>query len=430
VTQPTPLEQIDLLLAAWDERLRRMDESLVALESEAIYQILAGKAGKRPVLAGVTKDRVGPALDAVSELFENRERLAAIVAKAREVRASISALTFWDTDDKIGEIYRLLRGTSVELGQKVVALSERNLLDQGYHDVLVAPEQLLAQMASGFQEARTVLLAVSHAWEALDTEMTTIEGEMTALRALAAELQPARSGTTLPGEPPKELAELAEADAELARIRTLVAKDPLGAQGGVERGIVPRIAALRARLDAERSARGRVRGVLDQARDLRRRLGEEHERALRLAADARRDISGDAVQRLALPLDEALLTGLDEWLHKLEGTVDARRWSGAEVGLTRWRATADQYLASDTAAAAAAEALLGTRGELGGRLSARRAQASALAARGLALDPSFEARAREAEALLKRRPVPLDEAAHLVEAYEAGIVALGSATRR
>src|SRR5262249_38675364 len=124
VSQPSPIEQIDLLLAAWDERLRRMDENLVALESEAIYQILAGKAGKRPTREGVTKARVGPALDAVTELFENRERLSAVVAKAREVRGSISMVTFWENDDKIAEIFRLLRGTSIELGQKVVALSQ------------------------------------------------------------------------------------------------------------------------------------------------------------------------------------------------------------------------------------------------------------------------------------------------------------------
>src|SRR5262249_16828931 len=119
---PSALEQIDLLLSAWDERLRRMDENLVALESEAIYQILAGKAGKRAELAGVTKDRVSPALDGVTELFENRDRLAAIVTRAREVRESISSLTFWETDDKIAQVHRLLRGTSIELGQKVVAL--------------------------------------------------------------------------------------------------------------------------------------------------------------------------------------------------------------------------------------------------------------------------------------------------------------------
>ena len=411
MSQPPPLEQIDLLLAAWDERLRRMDENLVALESEAIYQILAGKAGKRPALEGVTKDRVGPALDAVSELFENRERLVAVVAKAREVRASISSLAFWEKDDKINEIYRLLRGTSIELGQKVVALSERNLLDQSYRDVLIDPEQLLAQMASRFQEARTVLLAVSHAWEALDPEMTEIEETMRALRALAADLQP---------EPPKDPAELTEA--ELSLLRTRVARDPLGAQSGVEQ-IKPRLVALRARLDRVVEARGRVEAALVAARDLRRRIAEGHERARRLTDEARREIVDPALPPV---IGEALISGLDEWLHKLQGTVEGRRWSPAEIGLTRWRATAEEYYATDGVAATVAEGLLARRGELVGRLSARRAQAAALEARGLVLDPSFEARAREAEALLRRRPVPLDEAARAVDAYDAAVVALNA----
>jgi hypothetical protein len=421
VTQPTPLEQTDLLLLAWDERLRRMDENLVALESEAIYQILAGKAGKRPALEGVSKDRVGPALDAVSELFENRERLAAIVAKAKEVRASISSLAFWEKDDKIHEIDRLLRGTSIELGQKVVALSERNLLDQSFHEIFIDPEQLLAQMAVRFQEARTVLLAVSHAWEALDPEMTKIEETMRALHALAADLMPA-ARTTLANEPPKEMAELTAAEAELSLLRARVAKDPLGAESGVEQ-IKPRLVALRARLDRVMEARSRVEAALAGARDLRRRLAEGHERALRLIGEARREIA----DRVEPPvLDQALLTGLDEWLHKIEGTVEGRRWSPAEVGLTRWRAIAEEYYATDGAAAATAEARLARRGELAGRLSARRAQAAALGARGLVLDPSFEAQAREAEALLHRRPVPLDEAARAVDAYDAAVVALNA----
>jgi hypothetical protein len=420
MTQPTPLEQIDLLLAAWDERLRRMDENLVALESEAIYQILAGKAGKRPQLEGATKERVGPALDAVSELFENRERLAAVVAKAKEVRESISALTFWEKDDKIAEIYRLLRGTSIELGQKVVALSQRNLLDQSFHEVMIDPEQLLAQMASRFQEARIVLLAVSQAWEALDPAMTGIERELTLLRDLASELSPQAKG------PPPELA---EADAELARLRARVAKDPLGAQGGVEREIAPRLAALRARLEAERAARSRVQAGIVEAHDLRRRLAEGHERAARLGDEARREIAGAAVARLTPVVDGTLVSGLDEWLGKIEGTVSARRWSPAEVGLQRWRAAAEQYLAADAAAAAEAEALLGRRGELAGRLSARRAQAAALAARGMAIDPGSEARAREAESWLRQRPLPLEEATRAVEQYEAVVVALSARQR-
>ncbi len=412
--QPGPLEQIDLLLAAWDERLRRMDENLVALESEAIYQILAGKAGKRPALEGITRERVSPALDAVSELFENRERLSGVVARAREVRASISALTFWEKDDKLAEIHRLLRGTSIELGQKVVALSERNLLDQGYHDVLIEPERLLAEMADRFQQARTVLLAVSHAWEALDPEMTQIETRMSALRALAADIQGA-----------KELTELTDAEAELAALRARVAKDPLGAANGIEQ-IRPRLVALRARLDHLVGIRDRVTATLDAARDRSRRLAEGHERARRLADQVGREIEGEAVQRAAQPLDEGQLSGLAEWLHKLEGTVAARRWAPAEIGLTRWHETAASYQAVDDAATSGAEALLGRRAELGGRLSARRAQAAALAARGLRIDPAFEARARDAEALLRRRPLPVDAAARAVEEYEAAVVALAA----
>jgi hypothetical protein len=192
---------------------------------------------------------------------------------------------------------------------------------------------------------------------------------------------------------------------------------------------MPRLAALRARLDALGAARGRVQAALESARDLERRLAREHGRATERLAEAQRDLTGDAVRRLTPPTDDALLSGLAPWLAKIEGTIAAGRWSSAEVGLTRWLATAEQYLANDDAARAAAEALLGRRGELLGRLSARRAQAAALVARGLALDPSLEAKAKEAEALLRDKPLSLDAATHAVEAYEAGVVALAALKR-
>lgn len=428
MTVPTPLEQIDELLVAWDERLRRMDENLVALESEAIYQILAGKAGKRPALDGVTKERVGPALDAVSELFENRERLQGIVDHAREVRATVSALTFWESDAKLAEIHKLLRGPSIDLGHKVIALGERSLLDQSYADVLVAPEQLLAEMVQRFGSARTVLLSVSHAWESLDPVMTAIEAEMAGLRRLAAEVHPPHEGKgPFTGAPPRELGELAEAEAELAELRARVARDPLGVEGSVWGGIKPRLVALRVRLDAELTTRARVHAALDHARALYQQLGEAHARAVQRVGEARRALTGPSVIQLPEPVEEGVVLGLEGWLHKLEGTVAARRWAPAEIGLTRWREAADQQRTTESSTGARAEALLGQRGELAGRLSARRAQASALAARGKALDPAAEARARDAEALLRKLPLPLDEAARAVEEYEA---AIGGAGRR
>lgn len=408
--------QIDELLLAWDERLRRMNENLVALESEAVYQVLAGKAGRRAALEGVTKDRVGPALDAVTELFEDRERLGAVVDEAKELRAAMSALAFWANDDKMAEIERLLCGPSIALGQQVVALSDRNLLDQGSRDILIEPEQLLAQMVERFERARTTLVAVSGAWASLDAEVARIEEELTSQRALAAELCP---GT---GEPVTEPQELAFVEAELPRLRGRLVKDPLGAQGVVERQLLPRLSASRRRLEGELAARERARGALDDARALHRRLVEEHARAVRLLGEARAELDGPSVRGLPSAIDGGLLLGLEEWLHKLEGTVEARRFGPADVGLGRFRESVLAQRETDVRAAAEAEALLARRGELMGRLSARRAQAAALARRGIVVDPAAEVHARGAEALLRRRPVPIDLAARAVERYEAAVV--------
>jgi hypothetical protein len=425
VTAKITLEQIDELLLAWDERLRRMDENLVALESEAIYQILAGKAGKRPALEGVTKERVGPALDAMTELFENRERLTAVVEKAKEVRASISALTFWESDEKMAEILRLLRGDSIELGQKVVALGERSLLDVGYHDVFIAPERLLAEMVSRFDQARKTLLAVSRAWESLEAELAQIEAKVDVLRKAAADLYPRTHGPFV-GERPAELIELDEVESHLARLQARVARDPLGAEGTLRGEIGPRLHALAARLESAISARRRVQAALADARAALRKLHEDHARAVALVDRARRDLTGDSVDRLPAPLDEGLVGGLDAWLAKLEGTVEAQRWSPAEVGLARFHEATLREHGADAATLAAAEALVGRPGELSGRLSARRAQAAALASRGRVLPEGAEARAREAEGLLRQRPVPIDEATRAVEAYEAEVVALAA----
>jgi hypothetical protein len=321
----------------------------------------------------------------------------------------------------MGEILHLLRGTSIDLGQKVIALGERSLLDESTRDVLVAPEQLLEEMIRRFDEARRTLLAVSRAWASLEPQMTRIAAEAARLRAIAAELHPAARGPFVAEKPP-ELLELAEVEAELSALEVRVAKDPLGADDGV-RAIAPRLAALAARLDGLVEARRRVAAALDEARALQQRLEGDHARAIALAERARRELSGESVRRLPAPLDEGLVLGLAEWLRKLEGTVAAHRWSPAEVGLARFREAVLREHGAEAATIAAAEALLGRPGELSGRLSARRAQAAALAARGVGVDGGAEAAAREAEALLRQRPVPIDEVIHAVEAYEAAVVA-------
>ena len=64
------------------------------------------------------------------------------------------------------------------------------------------------------------------------------------------------------------------------------------------------------------------------------------------------------------------------------------------------------------------------RVELQGRLGARKAQASALLARGVVAPPTLDALAIEAEATLRMRPLDLEKATRDIERYEGAVRAL------
>jgi hypothetical protein len=412
VSAPGPtIEAVDALLSAWETRLQRVDANLIALEGDATYQRLAGVAGRRAPLVGMTAERALPALDAVTELFHQREQLGEIVARARATRSSISALTFWDRDEKLALVVRLLRTPSIEVGVRTTPRAELGLLDEAERELRVEPEVLLAGMVAAFDRARDVLLLVTRATAALAPTIEALEREIQALRALSARL----------GDGAR--AELDEASQRLRELGVLVQQDPLGCVARREKPSIPGLVALRARLDAEAAAAERVAAALDQARAQRSALGALHARAVASFAAASRAID-DEPGYLATPLDEGQLGGLDAWLAKLTTTAAAHRITAAEVGLARFRETVQGYAEHDQRAAAEADAALGARAELEGRLAARRAQAAALAARA-GVDPaSIEARARDAERLLRAHPIPLARARRAVEAYEAAVLAL------
>lgn len=406
------IEGVDALLSAWEQRLRRMDENLIALESEEAYQRLAGVAGRRAALLGATAAQVLPALDAVTDLFHQREQLAEVVARARAARASISALTFWDRDEKLAQVVRLLRAPSIEVGVRATPLAELGLLDEAVSEVRVEPEVLLAEMVRSFDRARDVILSTARAWRLLGPAIEAIELEIKALRTLSA-----RHGDS-------EATELAAAERATADLAQLVQLDPLGCVARPEKTSIPGLAAIRARLAAEGAAAQRLASGLDQARALGKALREIHARAVAAFAAASPAIE-DAAGSLVTPLDDAQLGGLDAWLEKLTTTAAAHRVAAAEVGLARFRETIEGYLAHDRRAIDDANAAIGARAELQGRLEARRAQAGALTTRA-GVDPApLEARARDAELLVRALPLPLARARRAVEAYEAAVVALG-----
>jgi hypothetical protein len=410
---PLTIEQIDELLSCWDDWLRRVDENLLALESDPAYQTLGGRPGLRDRIAGATLERIAPALELVAALFSDRERLGATIDRARALRADLG---FWGKQDKLAEIEKLLRGPSVVLGTVETPLARRSLLDGGPRDLAIEPEALLARMARSYEQARDAFLATSVAWRDLEPALTRIEGQVAALHEQAQRL----------GVDPKKLDALGYLDAKLDGLRGLIARDPLSVAATFEGHLAPKLALVREHLDHLEGARGRVTAAIEQARRKAEQVQATHEQA-----HAALDALGAAIElgegAQALVVEDAVIAGLVRWLSTLGEQATGPSWAQAEAGLARWLQSAEQHLGRDTQAIHRAGALLARRSELAGRLSARRAQAASLVARGAHLPAAVDAMAAEAQRLLDERPCPIGRAAAAVEAYEQ---ALSSASRR
>lgn len=400
------VEAIDRVLADWDLRLRRVDESLLVLEAEPTYQMLAPRSRTRAPLEGETKRVVEPALDALAEAFEHRGRLTEVLERAREIRETMSPLALWGNDEKEQRIRALLEGPSIDMGRETTPLARRSLLDPGGRDLRAVPEQLLAAMAAAFERARDAVVAVQHAWAHVEPSLDQAAKRVDDARAAAESL----------GVEPAVHDELAAIARDVEAMRARLARDPLGTSADVAARVGPRIDAVTGRLGDLVVLRDRVRDGLARAHEALDETRRARARAAEAATRMPREVDGAAAP--GAPTDEGLVEGLAPWLAKIEAAAHAGRWQTADVGLARWGEAARAYLANDAHIADALAAVLARRDELAGRLSARRAQAAALAARGAPLDPAAEAAAREAEALLAERPTRLARATEAVERYE------------
>ncbi len=414
---PVPREEdIDAILASWDERLRRVDENLIALEADPTYQMLGGGgSGPTARLTGTTHERVTPALAALGELFEQREQLSALVARAKALRGDVS---FWNKDDKLAEIAALLTGPSIVLGTKQLPIAQRNLLDSATADVAIGPEQLLAQMVRGFQVARDAVGAVGGAWAELEPRLGELERSVARIEAEAGALDPSlAAGPTL-----------ARIKEELERVRGRVATDPLGVQGEVDAAVAAPLAELRAALDDALSHKASLARGFEEADALVLKIEAATRDAGAALARAEREIDGfqAAATAEARKGREEIAQGLPAWREKIASAAAAGHHRSADVGLARWLEVARGLLEQEVGVARAARAAEEQRTELEGRLSARRAQVAALAQRGVAAPPEVEALARTAERTLRARPTDLALALRQVDAHDAAVRALSS----
>jgi hypothetical protein len=128
--------------------------------------------------------------------------------------------------------------------------------------------------------------------------------------------------------------------------------------------------------------------------------------------------------------DDASVLGLAPWRRKIEETARSGRYGPADVGLARWSETAQGFLAQDREVVGKIDAVLHERIELGGRLSARRAQLQAIVSAGAVASPDLALRGKEIEALLRARPTDLTRVVGAMKLFEIEVVALAARAQR
>jgi hypothetical protein len=355
---------------------------------------------------------VGPALDALAELFENRERLSDMLTRVKKLREGMG---FFRKEEKLAEIAALLGGPSIMVETKEKPVSQRNLLDAVSTEVAVLPDQLLAEMARVFQVARDVVSEVGDAWARLEPKLAELEHDVAAAQGHATDL-----GQTEAVRP--ELEGLA---AELGRVRVLVSTDPLSVANSLDSDLGPRLRQVSARLTELAQHKASAQSRLGEVDSVLAQIAEATQHATSALARAGREIAGFDYQAQARSARREEARGLVPWRDKIATAASEGRWKAADVGLTRWFEVARGIIAAENGIVQRAAAAEDQRTELEGRLSARRAQASAVAARGRpGAAAGFEELAREAEACLRARPTDLARAAKAVEKYEAQVRAL------
>ena len=404
------VDDIDRSLTAWKARLQRIDDNLVALETNPSCMLLerAGESG----LEGATQARVVPALAAMRELFAQRSLLDDVLDRAAGLRKSLNRV--WP-GDSLQEIERLLLGPSIALPPVETPIARRGLLDTAETTSIISPDQLLGAMVASFEQARDAVAAVDEAWARLTPEAERAAAEATRLQQVAAGLGQDAS------------APLGAIRAQLEAVRAQIARDPLGAAGALTNEVAAGLQQLA----------GQLSGAPDPPASgpLRPRSGPGPP-----PGPAGPPTNGPAMPTVAArtrsrrrrPTHPARCpsTPAGSRASRNGSRPSTPPWPRADgppprIGVTRWLAAAQEVLADEETVERTSSAPLDRRDELLGRLSARRQQARTLLARGRPADPGLEPLAQRADDLLHRTPVPLADAAEAVVAYEARLRSAG-----
>lgn len=392
------LEEMDRLLLTWDERLRRIEENLLAIESDPAYLTLIGP-GSHGRYDGISKQRLDDVQQELSALFADLSRLRSIIEQAHEAREAIRG-KLWGKEEKLSWMEGLLLGPSISRGDEPRPLEDRSLLDSSPHARSIRPEVLLNEMILRFDEAKRILLSVWNAWKQVEPSVQKMEEQLRLFEVSASQLHLA-SGS---------LDGLVSLRAEVARLRSLAARDPLTAPQDLETHLTTRYQILRANLQNLRAHRDHAREHLVLAQ---KKLTELQHRSEKLSK-----LTTTVFRNLALGPEAPSLAPDTAPLEILSRALEALHAPGAWLSTHRidaWFADATVLQNNLVRTEITVQKLLDAGPELAGRFSARRAQLSQFQARGYRIPEEVVHCIHTIEGLLAEKPLPVGRVAAYME---------------
>jgi hypothetical protein len=340
-----------------------------------------------------------------------------VLDKAKEVRARRAR----PGAAELRELSALLRGPSIELATEEIPLQQRNLTGPDTVTSRMTLTQLVAAMDTAFGRATEVVVAADEVWSAFVHQADALDARLDDARELAASLGLGESRDPL-------FNALDDIGTELADVRARAFADPLAfylGEPGDGEPELGELTALATRLDSVRASEDKLAAVRVGVDERIARASGAIDGLVSRTAQARqaRDL---VLDKIAGPAIADVPAEADYLRARLTGLADAvarQRWASVSDELTALAAATDDATRRVQDVLDTANALLGRRSELRGRLDAYRVKA---AVSRLAEDPEIAGCYQQAYDLLWTVPCDLRAATRALNRYQQAIAAKGS----
>ena len=404
---PLTRENVDEELARLEADAGRVSDALVELTEYNAYKLLESAP-----LSGMTAQRWQRVSAKIAALWDDFTAYQDVLNRAKEIRGR----RVKPRPEDLAAITRLVRGDSITLSTKSVALSERTLLGPSTISETATLTQTLNRMNTEYQLAADFIAQAEDAWNRLFAAADPLQGRLK------------RLGETARGIGDRSVsAAVAGLIDSYAALRREVFADPLGL-------VVPGSTFTGRLAELDRQIGVAAEAAAHQA-DLRADYdrGTEHLRQLVQRVDeveaGQREVAQTVRDKILIENLPAFTTQAPALRARL-AALDAFRAQGQWGRLTSEAAILADALDAALAAATKVEqlmsGLLERREELRGRLQAYRVRA---ARKGAAESQPLEAYYQTARELLWTKPCDLAAATRALGVYQKAVLALDEVGR-